>query len=115
MLHSAPKMIATVVNAITSGVYLRIADSGMAIMPIFVCHHHSGGLNGIDLLNSKIKAAITQQTMQMMTGINKSPWIPATIITNGKIVHPIAPHANCRPISERPVDVSRVAMMMAAI
>lgn len=32
---------------------------------------------------------------------------------NGNIPHAKAPQANCRPISERPDDVSRVAIITA--
>lgn len=98
--------------------------------------YHSGGLNGIFLLNIKIKAARIQSTMHTMTGTNMSPWMPHAPRINGKIPekanytgkklinewkwkcaiflpHARAPHANWRPISERPVDVSRVAIITA--
>lgn len=39
--------------------------------------------------------------------------MPTAPKMNGKIAQASAPQASCRPISERPVDVSRVAIMIA--
>lgn len=75
--------------------------------------YHSGGLNGILLLNSRTSAARTQSTIQTITGTSISSWMPHAPKINGNIPHAIAPHANCRPISDRPVDVSRVAIITA--
>lgn len=75
--------------------------------------YHSGGLNGILLVNNKINAASIQRTMHTITGTQIFPWIPHKPKMNGNIPHAKAPQANCRPISERPDDVSRVAIITA--
>lgn len=74
---------------------------------------HSGGLNGILLVNNRINAASTQRTMHTITGTKISPCIPHKPKINGNSPHAKAPHASCRPISERPDDVSRVAIITA--
>lgn len=113
MLQNAPSTTATTVRAAISKPYLRMADSGMAIIPILVCHHHSGGLSGIFLANSKIRAARIHATMHTITGAVMSLWTPAKPSTATKKNQPTAPQANWRPTSARPDDVSRVAIMMA--
>lgn len=73
ILQNAPNTTAIIDTAMISGLYLRIADNGIAIIPIFVCHHHSGGLNGILLVNIKMIAAIIQSTSHTMIGVKISP------------------------------------------
>lgn len=75
--------------------------------------HHSGGLNGILLVNNKINAASIQRTMHTITGTKISPCIPHKPKISGNIPHAKAPQANCRPISDRPLDVSLVAIITA--
>lgn len=112
-LQNAPKTTATTVKAAISKPYFRMADNGMAIMPILVCHHHSGGLNGIFLANTNMIAAMIHVIMHSITGTVMSPWIPHKANTTTNQNQPIAPQANWRPTSARPDDVSRVAIMMA--
>lgn len=107
------KFATTYVNSIEYRTYI---DYSLAIqwkLLAIQCTNHSGGLNGILLLNNKINAASIQSTMQTMTGTKISPCMPTAPKINGKMPQASAPHANCRPISERPVDVSRVAIMIA--
>lgn len=113
ILQNAPNITATIVTAIISGLNFLIAESGMAIIPLFVCHHHSGGSSGILLENNRIKAATVHNTAQMITGTNNSSWMPHMPNIDGNIAHAIAPHVSCFPISDRPDDVSRVAIMIA--
>lgn len=113
-LQNTPKIMATNVTAPISGPYLRMADNGMANIPLFVCHHHSGGLTGIFLANNSISADSSIDTAKTMTEMSSSPWTPANPMINGNMAQPKLPQANWRPTSPRPVDVSRVAMIMAA-
>lgn len=113
ILQNAPNITATTDTAIISGQNFRIAESGMAIIPLFVCHHHSGGSNGMRFGNKRINAAMAQSTAHMITGTNMSSCMPHMANIDGNMAHAIAPHVSCRPISERPDDVSRVAIMMA--
>lgn len=60
-----------------------------------------------------MSAAIAHRTMHTITGTNISPWMPHNPKISGNMPHASAPQANCRPISERPDDVSRVAIITA--
>lgn len=113
-LQNTPSNAATNVTPPISGQYLRMADNGKANIPLLVCHHHSGGLNGICLANKSTTAADSQQIANTIKGIVSCPCMPSSPRINGKMAQPRLAETSCRPTSPRPVDVSRVAMIMAA-